>query len=101
VCIGANVLDNAGEINITRIRNIGSNPIVGGINVVITGTGLNGDLRLGYASPSRRYKKDIMPIGNGQRNIVHTQACQLSGKRGLDTCKALRSYCGSRLRRKL
>jgi hypothetical protein len=69
VCIGANVLGNTGENNITRIKNVGSNPIVGGINVVITGTNPNGDLPLGYASSSRRYKEDIQPIDKASETL--------------------------------
>ena len=69
VSIGANVLAASGENNITRIRNIGSNPIVGGINVVIAATGSNGDQPLGYASSSRRYKEDIKPMDKSSESL--------------------------------
>jgi hypothetical protein len=59
VCIGAGVQGVAGEFSTTRILNIGSTPIVGGINVVIDSLGGLGDGRLGFASSSRRYKQQI------------------------------------------
>jgi hypothetical protein len=69
VCIGLNVNGVAGESNTTRIRNIGSTPIVGGINVVIDGTGGRGDQVLGYASSSRRYKQDITSMDNASETL--------------------------------
>jgi len=62
VYIGADVVGSAGESGATRIRNIGSTPIVGGVNVVVESTGGNGNQRLGYASSSRRYKQEIKPM---------------------------------------
>jgi hypothetical protein len=69
VCIGASVDGVAGENNITRIRNIGSTSIVGGINVVIAGTGDIGDQILGHASSSRRYKEDIKPMDQASERL--------------------------------
>jgi Chaperone of endosialidase len=69
VCIGLNVDGVAGESNTTRIRNIGSTPIVGGTNVVIDGTGGHGDQVLGYASSSRRYKQDIKPMDRASETL--------------------------------
>jgi trimeric autotransporter adhesin len=80
VCIGANVVGNAGENNITRIKNIGSHPIVGGINVVITGTSTNGDLPLGYASSSRRYKEDIKPMDTASESLFALKPVSFRGK---------------------
>jgi hypothetical protein len=61
VYIGAGV-GEFNDNNTTRIRNIGSTPVVGGANVVIAAVGGIGDGHLGYASSSRRYKKDIKPM---------------------------------------
>jgi trimeric autotransporter adhesin len=69
VCIGGAVEGSAGENNTTRIKNIGSTAIVGGTNVVIAGTGGNGDQVLGYASSSRRYKRDIEPMGRSSETL--------------------------------
>ena len=69
VCIGDSVSGGAGENNTTRIRNIGSTPIVGGTNVVIIGTGGRGDGTLGYASSSRRYKEDIKPMEKASETL--------------------------------
>jgi hypothetical protein len=69
VCIGAGVIGVAGESNTTRIRNIGSTPIVGGINVVIESTSEFGDHRLGYASSSRRYKQEIKPMDKASESL--------------------------------
>jgi trimeric autotransporter adhesin len=69
VCIGDSVSGGAGENNTTRIRNIGSTPIVGGTNVVIIGTGGTGDQTLGYASSSRRYKEDVKPMDRASETL--------------------------------
>jgi hypothetical protein len=69
VCIGAGVVGVAGESNTTRIRNIGSTPIVGGLNVVIESTTERGDARLGYASSSRRYKQEIKPMDKASESL--------------------------------
>jgi len=52
VCIGESVGGGAGESNVTRIRNIGSTPIIDGTSVVVGSTG----------GSSRRYKEDIKPM---------------------------------------
>jgi hypothetical protein len=80
VCIGEGVLGDGNENNITRIRNIGSNPIVGGINVVIAGTSTNGDAPLGYASSSRRYKQDIKPIDKDSETLFELKPVSFSAK---------------------
>jgi len=69
VCIGADVFGVDGESNTTRIRNIGSTPIVGGINVVIESASGFGDATLGYASSSRRYKQEIKPMENASETL--------------------------------
>jgi len=69
VCIGRNVYGAAGESNKTRIRNIGSTAIVGGTNVVVSGTGGIGDQILGYASSSRRYKEEIKPMEQASETL--------------------------------
>jgi hypothetical protein len=69
VCIGSGVQGVAEENNTTRIRNIGSTPIVGGISVVISGTGGNGDQPLGYASSSGRYKQEIQPMDKASETL--------------------------------
>ena len=70
ICIGASVIGVAGEGNTTRIRNIGSTPIVGGNTVVISGTGGIGDGKLGYASSSRRYKQEIKPMEDASESLL-------------------------------
>jgi hypothetical protein len=80
VCIGANVLANAADNNLTRIKNIGSNPIVGGVNVVITGTNSNGDLPLGYASSSSRYKENIKPINKASERLFALRPVSFQAK---------------------
>ena len=57
------------ESNTTRIRNVGSTPIVNGINVVIDAIGGFGDGRLGYASSSRRYKQEIQPMEKASQSL--------------------------------
>jgi hypothetical protein len=69
VFIGEAVLGDGGESNKTRIRNIGSTPIVGGANVVIAATGGIGDQILGYASSSRRYKEEIQPMDKASESL--------------------------------
>jgi hypothetical protein len=69
ICIGAFVDGVDGESGTTRIRNIGSTAIVGGIAVVIDGTGGIGDQRLGFASSSRRYKEDIKPMDKASETL--------------------------------
>jgi hypothetical protein len=69
VYIGEGVDGVDGENNQTRIRNVGSTPIVGGINVVVADTGGLGDQILGYASSSRRYKKAITPMGSASETL--------------------------------
>jgi trimeric autotransporter adhesin len=69
VCIGADVFGVDGESNTTRIRNIGSTPIVGGTTVVIESTGGIGDARIGYASSSRRYKQEVKPMEKASESL--------------------------------
>jgi hypothetical protein len=64
VCIGYDVRGTNADNNSTRIRNIGSTPIVGGASVVIDTLGGNGDGRLGVISSSGRYKQDVRSMGN-------------------------------------
>ena len=69
VYVGASVHGQASESNKTRIRNIGSTPIVNGATVVVASTGGYGDAVLGYNSSSRRYKQDIEPIAAGSNAL--------------------------------
>jgi uncharacterized coiled-coil protein SlyX len=69
VYVGAGVFGVNGESNTTRIRNIGTTAIVGGTTVVIDGTGSVGDGRLGVASSSRRFKRDIQPMGESSETL--------------------------------
>lgn len=63
VSIGFDVRGVNAENNSTRIRNIGTTPIVGGASVVIETLGGNGGGRLGVISSSGRYKQDIKSMG--------------------------------------
>jgi hypothetical protein len=69
VYLGFGVGAAPGESNFTRIRNIGSTPIMGGATVVIASTGGNGDQILGFASSSRRYKRDITDMGRSSETL--------------------------------
>jgi trimeric autotransporter adhesin len=57
------------DVNKTRIKNIGSTAIVGGTTVVVASTGGAGDQVLGFASSSRRYKRDIKPMGENSETL--------------------------------
>ena len=71
VYIGRSVGGAPGESDRTRIRNIGSTPIVaGGITVMIQGVGGTGDQILGYNASSRRYKQDIKPMDNASERLL-------------------------------
>ena len=71
VYIGHSVGGAAGESDRTRIRNIGSTPIVaGGITVMIQGVSVTGDQILGYNASSRRYKQDIKPMDNASERLL-------------------------------
>jgi trimeric autotransporter adhesin len=70
VYIGGAISGLAGENNTTRIRNIGSTPIVGGITVVVESTGGEGGQRLGFLSSSRRYKEDIQPMDKASETLL-------------------------------
>jgi hypothetical protein len=80
VYVGAGVNGFAGSTNTTRIRNIGSTPIVGGITVVIDGTSPSGDSLLGYASSSRRYKEDIKPMDKASETLFALKPVTFQGK---------------------
>jgi hypothetical protein len=71
VYIGHSVGGAPGESDRTRIRNIGSTPIVaGGITVMIQGVSVTGDQILGYNASSRRYKQDIKPMDNASERLL-------------------------------
>jgi hypothetical protein len=71
VYIGHSVGGAPGESDRTRIRNIGSTPIVAsGITVMIQGVGGTGDQILGYNASSRRYKQDIKPMDNASERLL-------------------------------
>jgi hypothetical protein len=84
VDIGTDVNGDPGDTNVTRIRNVGSTPIVGGINVVIAQTGGLGDQMLGYASSSRRYKQDIEPMGKASETLFALKPVTFRAKNKLD-----------------
>jgi endosialidase-like protein len=84
VDIGTDVNGDPGDTNVTRIRNVGSTPIVGGINVVIAGTGGLGDQVLGYASSSRRYKQDIEPMDKASETLFALRPVTFRAKNKLD-----------------
>ena len=69
VDVGWNVLGAIADVNKTRIKNIGSTAIVGGTTVVVASTGGAGDQVLGFASSSRRYKRDIKPMGENSETL--------------------------------
>jgi trimeric autotransporter adhesin len=79
ICIGTNVLGFSGDNNVTRIGNVSTTPISSNFLTVVVE---NGDTRVGYASSSRRYKKDIEPIATSSKNAVSTQTSRLSRQRG-------------------
>jgi hypothetical protein len=85
VYVGAGVLGIATENNSTRIRNIGSTPIVGGTNVVVSGTGGIGDQVLGFASSSRRYKKDIQLMDEASETLFALKPVTFRAKKNTDS----------------
>ena len=87
VCIGRDVVGVAGESDTTRIRNIGSTPIVGGANVVVDGTGGIGDQRLGYASSSRRYKEDIKRMDKASETLFALKPVIFRAKGKMDRAR--------------
>jgi trimeric autotransporter adhesin len=80
VYIGEAVAGIAGEFGTTRIRNIGSTPIGGGVTVVVDGTGGIGDQKLGYLSSSRRYKEDIKPIVKTSKTLFDLKPVSFRAK---------------------
>ena len=83
VYVGAGVFGVNGESNTTRIRNIGTTAIVGGTTVVIDGTGSVGDGRLGVASSSRRFKRDIQPMGESSETLFELKPVTFRPKDGI------------------
>jgi Chaperone of endosialidase len=92
VCIGADVFGVDGESNTTRIRNIGSTPIVGGTTVVIESTGGIGDARIGYASSSRRYKQEIKPMENASERLFALKPVTFRAKSNTDGAARVKHY---------
>ena len=84
VCVGADVLGTAGQNNTTRIRNIGSTPIIDGITVVIGSTGGVGDGILGYPASSRRYKVDIKPMDKASETLFALKPVTFRAKGNID-----------------
>ena len=68
----------------TRIRNIGSTAIVGGVAVVVDGTGGIGDQRLGYASSSRRYKQEIEEMCDASETLFALKPVSFRAKADMD-----------------
>ena len=87
VYVGSTVFGLAGESNHTRIRNIGSTPIVGGTNVVVNGTGGIGEQVLGYASSSRRYKEDIQPMDQASETLFALKPVTFRAKKNMDPAR--------------
>ena len=92
VCIGTNVSGFAGQNNITRIRNIGSTPIVGGTTVVVSTTGGIGDGILGYASSSRRYKQEIKPMQDASESLLALKPVTFRAKGATDDTTRVKHY---------
>lgn len=92
VCIGSGVVGAAGESNTTRIRNIGSTPIVGGLTVVVDGTSENGDHRLGYASSSRRYKEEIKPMEEASESLFALRPVTFRAKNNTSDTPRVKHY---------
>jgi trimeric autotransporter adhesin len=84
VCIGEGVGGTAGQNNITRIRNIGSTPIIDGTTVVIGSTGGVGDGILGYPASSRRYKEDIKPMDKASETLFALKPVTYRARRNID-----------------
>ena len=84
VCIGANVLGSGAENNFTRIRNIGSTPIISSTNIVIAGIGGIGDEPLGYAASSQRYKQDIKPMDKASETLFALNPVSYRAKQGVE-----------------
>ena len=82
----------AGEGNTTRIRNIGSTPIVGGNTVVVAGTGGIGDGKLGYASSSRRYKQEIKPMEDASESLFALKPVTFRAKDATDDATRAKHY---------
>jgi hypothetical protein len=87
VCIGDGVNGGEGENNHTRIRNIGSTPLVGGINVVLAASGGIGDQILGYASSSRRYKEEIKPMEKASETLFALKPVTFRAKGNMTPCR--------------
>jgi uncharacterized coiled-coil protein SlyX len=87
VCIGAFVNGIAGESFTTRIANIGSTPIVGGLTVVVESNGGLGDQRLGYASSSRRYKQEIKPMDKASETLFALKPVTFRAKGNMSPAK--------------
>src|SRR5262249_40996149 len=80
VCIGAIVHGVNGDNNKTRIRNIGSTPLVGATTVKIASTGGIGDQILGFDASSRRYKEGIKPMDKNSEKLFALKPVVYHGK---------------------
>jgi hypothetical protein len=87
VYLGYQVGATSTDTNVTRIRNIGSTPIVGGINVVVSGTGGNGDQILGYVSSSRRYKQDVEPMDRASEGLFALKPVTFRAKGSVESAQ--------------
>jgi len=92
VCVGADVLGVGGESSTTRIRNIGSTPILGGTTVVVESLGGFGDARLGYTSSSRRYKQEINPMENASERLFALKPVTFRAKGDTDGFARVKHY---------
>ena len=85
VYIGSTVsAGSSAEAATTRIRNIGTTAIVGGVAVVVDGTGGIGDQRLGFASSSRRYKQEIEEMCDASETLFALKPVSFRAKANMD-----------------
>jgi trimeric autotransporter adhesin len=87
VCIGEDVRGTAGQSNTTRIRNIGSTPIIDGTTVVIGSTGGVGDGILGYPASSRRYKEEIKPMDRASETLFALKPVTFRARGNIDAAR--------------
>jgi trimeric autotransporter adhesin len=83
VCIGENIFGNAGESNVTRIRNIGSTAQANSVFVTV---GANG--KLGFQASSRRYKDDIKPMDNASEALFSLKPVSFRYKQEIDPARS-------------
>jgi trimeric autotransporter adhesin len=83
VCIGQNIFGNAGESNVTRIRNIGSTVQANGVFVTVGAGG-----KLGFQASSRRYKDDIKPMDKASEALFSLKPVSFRYKQEIDPARS-------------